>query len=236
MLGSTIVLLGSTITALAQESAPAQSAAAPTTAERVAAIKKSLAQSQQNLKQYQWMETTVVNYKGEDKSSTQDQCSYGADGKVVKTPVSAPAPADDKRGLRKKVIDDKKADMEAYMQSAVALVKTYIPPDPAKIQAAKDAGKVSVTVLEPGKRVKVDIKDYEKPGDDLGIEVDMATNTILGLSVASYLSDTSDTVALKVTMASLADGTSYAGTTVLDCASKEMKVTVTNSNYQKKAN
>jgi len=30
------------------------------------------------------------------------------------------------------------------MQSAVSLVKSYVPPDPARIQAAKDAGKVTI--------------------------------------------------------------------------------------------
>jgi len=115
-------------------------------------------------------------------------------------------------------------------------VKSYIPPDPAKIQAAKDAGKVSMTVLEPGKRVKIDIKDYEKTGDDLGIEVDMATNQILGLSVASYLTDASDAVTLDVRMAALADGTGYPSTITLDGKSKQVQVAVTNSAYQKKAN
>jgi len=233
-LGCALALFAAALAAYAQETAPA--AAAPTTAERVAAIKASLAQSHQNLKQYQWLETTAVSLKGEQKSSTQNNCQYGADGKVVKTPVAAPAADDKKRGIKGKIIENKKEDMAEYVQSCVALVKTYIPPDPAKIQAAKDAGKVSVTVLEPGKRVKVDIKDYEKTGDDLGIEVDMATNQILGLSVASYLTDATDAVTLDVRMATLADGTGYPSTVTLDGKAKQVQVAITNSGHQKKAN
>lgn len=233
--GCAIALWGATIAAHAQGTA-APSGAAPTTAERVAAIKASLAQSLQNLKQYQWTETQVVNLKGEDKSNKEFTCAYGADGTVVKTPVAAPEEAKGKPGLRGKVIANKKEEMADYMQSAVALVKSYIPPDPAKIQAAKDAGKVSLTPLAGGKTARVDIKDYEKPGDDLGITIDMSTNEILGLNVASYLTDASDAVTLDVTMGMLPDGTQYASKVVLNGVAKQIKVTTSNSGYEKKAN
>lgn len=238
-LGCALVLLGATFAVRAQESAapPATAGApAPTTAERVAAIKANLAQSMQNLKQYQWTETQVINMKGEDKSNTQNTCSYGADGKVVKTPVAPPAEAQEKRGVRGKIVENKKEEIGAYMQSCVALIKTYIPPDPAKIQAAKDAGKVSTTPLAGGKSTRVDIKDYEKPGDNLGIVIDVATNQILGIGVASYLTDAKDAVTLDVTMANLSDGTGYPATIVLNGVAQQIKVTTTNSGYTKKAN
>ena len=239
-LGSLLPLTVVTMVALAQETttppaaAPADATAAA--AEHVAAIKATLVQSMQNLKGYQWTETQVVNLNGEDKSNKQFSCSYGADGKVVKTALAAPSEEKGKPGLRGKIIENKKEEMGEYMQSAVALVKSYVPPDPAKIQAAKDAGRVSLTVLEPGKRVKVDIKDYEKPGDTLGIELDSATNQILGLSVASYLADAKDAVTLDVKMATLTDGTGYPAKIVLDGKAQNIKVTVSNSDYKKTVN
>lgn len=226
-LACALVLSGLTMAALSQE------AAAPTIDERVTAIKANLAQSSQNLKTYQWTETQVVNFKGEDKSNKEFSCAYSADGKVVKTLVSPPSDDKGKPGVRGKIIAKKKEEMSEYMQSAVALVKSYIPPDPAKIQTAKDAGKVSMTIMEPGKRMKIDVKDYEKPGDDLGIVVDMTTNKILGLSVASYLADAKDAVTLDVTMDALADGTGYPSTIVLDGVAQQIKVTVTNGDYKK---
>jgi hypothetical protein len=239
-LGVALVLCSVTMPVLAQESgapagtAPATTAPAPTAAERIAAIKANLVQSMQNLKAYQWTETQVVNLKGEDKSNKQFNCSYGPDGKVVKTPVTPKAEEEKKRGIKGKVIENKKEEMSAYMKSAVALIKSYIPPDPAKIQAAKDAGKISMTPLEGGKRVKVDIKDYEKPGDNLGIEVDATTNQISGLSVASYLTDVKDAVTLDVRMGALPDGTGYPSKIVLDGKSQNIKVTVSNADYKKK--
>ena len=61
--------------------------------ERIAALKQSLAQSQQRLRQYEWIETTVVSLKGEEKSRKVLRCYYGADGKIEKLPVSSPADA-----------------------------------------------------------------------------------------------------------------------------------------------
>ncbi len=255
--GITLVLCVTALTAYTQEAAPPTAvaaqdttapaatapaaapatapAAAPTPEDRINAIKANLATSAQNIKQYQWMEMQVFNLKGEDKSQTQSTCSYGADGKVVKTPTAPKAEEEKKRGIKGKVAENKKEDISAYMQSTAALIKTYIPPDPAKIQAAKEAGKISMTPLDGGKRAKLDIKDYAKPGDVLGVEIDLANNQILGLSVASYLTEPSDAVTLDVKMASLPDGTGYPANILLNGVSQEIKVTITNSGYQKKA-
>ena len=57
--------------------APALTAQTQTVDQRVAAIKQSLAQSQAALKAYEWIETTAVSLKGEEKSRTQNRCYYG---------------------------------------------------------------------------------------------------------------------------------------------------------------
>ncbi len=108
--------------------------------ERVAALKSSMAASQQALRAYQWVETTTVSMKGEQKSMKQVSCSYGADGKLQKTPIAASPPPKAKGGLRGKVIASKKEELSDTMKQAVALVKTYVPPNPAMIQRAVDAG------------------------------------------------------------------------------------------------
>ena len=205
----------------------------PTIDERVAAIKQSLAKSAQQLKQYQWTETTAVSYKGEEKSRTQNSCVYGADGKVQKTPVGAPPETKEKRGLRGKVVEKKKEEMSDYMQRAVEMIKFYVPPDPAKIQASKDAGKASLHVLEPGKRARVEFADYNMAGDKLGIEIDVTNNTLLGLQVSTYLADPTDAVNLNVRFATLADEAIYPSDVVLEAKAKEVKVNVQNSDYRK---
>jgi hypothetical protein len=208
----------------------------PSAAERAAMLKATLEASKVILRQYEWIETTVVSLKGEEKSRKQERCYYGADGGVQKIEITESPQPEKKRGLRGRIAEKKKEELTDYMKSAVALVKTYVPPSPAKIQAAKEAGKVSIEVLEPGKRARLNFKDYEKAGDNLGVEVDLTNNHMLGLKVSSYLDDAKDAVTLDVRMGSLNDGTTYASDIALDAKAKKLAVTVQNSGYRKASN
>jgi hypothetical protein len=201
--------------------------------ERVAALKATVAASQAVLRQYEWIETTVVSLKGDEKSRKQERCYYGADGKVQKLPVVAAPEPEQKRGLRGRIIAKKKEELTDYMKNALILVKSYVPPNPAKIQAAKDAGNVTIELLEPGKRARLNFRDYEKRGDNLGVEVDLVNNRPLGLKVSTYLDDAKDAVTLDVRMGQLNDGTIYASDITLDAKAKKLKVTVENSGYRK---
>jgi hypothetical protein len=119
------------------------------------------------------------------------------------------------------------------MQSAVGLVKSYVPPDPARIQASKDAGKVTIQMLDPGKRAQVNFHDYQKPGDNLAIVVDLANNVVAGLAVSSYLDGATDVVTLDAKMGQLSDGTIYASDITLNGAAKNLTVAVQNTGYRK---
>jgi hypothetical protein len=203
--------------------------------ERVAALKQSVARDQQNIRQYEWIETTVITLKGEEKSRQQKQCYYGAEGSLQKVEVSATPPPKKKRGVRGRIAANKKEELTDYMKQAVALVKTYVPPDPVRIQAVKDAGKVSLDLPGGGKGARVNLRDYAKPGDVLSVEVDPASNRLMGLTVATYLDDAKDTVTLDVRFADLQDGTGYPATEVLVANAKHLSVNVTNSGYRKSA-
>jgi len=201
--------------------------------ERVAALKATLAASQVALRQYEWIETTVVALNGEEKSRKQQRCYYGADGVLQKVLVDASPPPEQKRGLRGRIIANKTAELTDYMQSAVSLVKSYVPPDPAKIQAVKDAGKVSIDVLQPGQRARINFRDYEKPGDNLGIEIDITNNRIARVAVATYLDSTADIITLNANMSQLNDGTVYTSDIMLNAQAKNLTVTVQNTGYRK---
>lgn len=206
----------------------------PELQQRVANLKQTVAKDQQNLRQYEWIETTVISLKGEEKSREQKQCYYGAEGSLQKVDVSE-SPQDKKRGLRGRVIEKKKAELTDYMKQAVALVKVYVPPDPARIQAVKDAGNVSLDLPGGGRGARLNFRNYAKPGDRLSVEVDPASNRLVGLTVATYLDDPKDSVTLDVRFSSLQDGTGYPATEVLVAKAKNLSVNVTNSGYRKSA-
>ncbi len=208
----------------------------PTTQERVVALKASLAASQAILKQYEWIETTVVSLKGEEKSRQMKRCYHGADGNVQKVPLTTPPPEKKKGGLRGKIAESKKEEMADYMKEAVGLVKQYVPPQPVLIQKAKDAGKVSVSPL-PGQNVRLTFADFIKPGDSLVLTVDLASNRPMEAKVTTYLEDSKDQpVTLDVKFSALPNNVTYASTIALDAQGKKLAVNVENSGYRPMGN
>ncbi|MCW5554561.1 MAG: hypothetical protein KIS67_20675 [Verrucomicrobiae bacterium] len=205
----------------------------PSAAERAAMLKATLAASQAVLKQYEWVETTVISLKGEEKSRQLHRCYYGADGGVQKVPLTTPPPVKQKRGLRGKIAEAKQEELTDYMKEAVALVKSYVPPTPVLIESAKQGGRVSLDVLEPGRRARLNFRDYLKPGDSLGVEVDLTSNRLLALTVKTHLDSAKDAVDLQARMGTLADGTSYADAITLNAPAKHLTVKVDHSGYRK---
>jgi hypothetical protein len=231
-----LVLLAPPAGAQAPPAEPPAGQPAPALAgqDRMAALKQSIQASMAGVRHYEWVETTAVSIKGEQKSSKQSRCFYNADGKVQKVPMGdAPAPTKEKRGVRGRVVENKKEEISDSMKSAIALVKEYVPMDPARIQAAKDKGKVTVSEPDAQGRVKMVISDYLKPGDSLTVALEVPANRLAGLAVSSYTDKEKDAVLMNTTFAALADGTTYPARIVLDVKSQNLSVAITNGDYKK---
>jgi len=204
--------------------------------QRVAALKQAMATSQQNLRKYEWMETTVVKHDGDEKSRTQNRVYYGADGKQQKVAVTAPPPpADKKRGVRGRVGENVKENIGDYMKSAVELVHKYVPPQPDAIQKAVEGQRMTFTEIEPGKKGRIELRNYLLAGDVYTMEIDLTNNHMLGLAVKSYIDKPKDAVSLQVKFADLPDGTTHAAQTTLDAAEKKINVAVSNEGYRQTA-
>jgi hypothetical protein len=199
--------------------------------QKLAAVQQSMAENKQKLQQYQWIETTQITLKGDAKPPTQNLCSYGADGRVQKTPIGPPPEQPSGGRAKEKIITKKKEEMQDYMGNVKALLSLYVPPDPQKMQKAYQAGKVSLNPA--GGAVNLIFKDYALPGDQMTLTFDTAARKISSLNINTYMEEPKNAVTLQVQMASLPDGTNYVQQTVLNAAAKQMVVTTTNSKYQK---
>jgi hypothetical protein len=111
-------------------------------------------------------------------------------------------------------------------------VKSYIPLRPTDMQAARGAGRVRVVVLQSGKRLRVNVLDYHKIGDEVGIEIDLAKNKILRVTVTTYLNDITDVVTLNVTMGQLSDGSAYPAGVMLEEPTRALNVAVQDTGYR----
>ena len=200
--------------------------------QRLAAVKQSAAANQQQLRQYQWVETTQLTVKGDPKPPKQSLCQYGPDGTVQKTPLGPPPEPPSGRRMKQRLIEKKTEEMQQYMGQVKSLLGMYVPPDPQKMGQAYQAGKVSLNAADGG--VNLVFADYAQPGDQMTLFFDTAARKIRTVNVNTYMDNPKDGVTLTVQMASLPDGTNYAQQTVLDATAKKLQVTTTNSNYQKR--
>ncbi len=199
--------------------------------QKIAAVKQAATENKQKLHQYQWIETTQLTLKEDAKPPTSNSCVYGPDGKVQKTMIGPPPEAPSGGRMKQKIIAKKKAEMKDYMQDVKAVLAMYVPPDAQKMQAAYQAGKISLNPL-PG-AVNLVFTDYAQPGDKMTLMFNTGTKKITGLNIDTYMGEEKDVVTLQVKMATLPDGTSYESQTVLSATAKKLVVTTTNSNYQK---
>ncbi len=199
--------------------------------QKLAGVQQSIQENQQKLHQYQWTETTQLTLKGDPKPPSQDLCQYGPDGKVQKTPIGPPPQQPSGGRMKQRMIEKKEGEMKEYMGEVQDLLKMYVPPNPQKIEQAKEAGNVSLSPA--GNVVNLVFKNYAQPGDQMTLTFDPAAKKVVGLSVNTYMGQSKDAVTLQVQMASLPDGTNYVGRSVLNATAKQLVVTTTNSNYQK---
>lgn len=202
--------------------------------EKLAAAKQSAARNQQALRAYTWIEKTQLSFKGEVKNTKLESCRFGPDGKVQKTLVSdPPPPQEQKRGLRGKIIEKKKAEMKEEMEAAAALVHRYVPPDPSLMQVVMNAGKASLAQQGPGS-LALKFSDYQKAGDALTLTFDTAVKALRQVAVSTYLDDPASPVTLQVQMDALPDA-NYPAAVTLAIPASQIEVRITRSNYQRLA-
>ena len=205
----------------------------------VAALKQNLAESQKRLRQYEWIETTAISLKGEEKSRKQQRVYYGADGKLTKLPIGEPQPqaaqgGGGRRGgrLKEKIVENKKDEMQEYMERAATLIHMYVPPSSRADPEGEGRGQHAAAPAAAGddaRRVP-ELRSAERPdGDRRGRE---GRCCLSALSVATYLDKPEDAVTLDVRFGALADGTSYNAQIAFEAKAKNIRVVVENSGHR----
>jgi hypothetical protein len=203
--------------------------------QKVAAAKQAAAHNKQALRNYSWLQQMEASYKGESKKTTLNSCRYAPDGSVEKTLVSSSPAPEEKRGLRGKIIEKKKAEMKDEAERAAMLVHRYVPPSPEAIQAVVAQNGASLTTAGPGV-VALVFKNYVKPGDSMTLSFESQIKKLQRVNVSTYLDDPTQPVTLDVEMQSLPDGTNYPAVEVLGLPASHLEIRIQNTNYQRLAN
>jgi hypothetical protein len=208
-------------------------AQAPDMQQKVAAIKQSVAENAMAMRKYQWLESTTIAYNGEVKNTIVNSCNYSAPGpKPTCTEISS-TPAEKPSGgpLKKKMIENKIAEMKAYMDSVKMLLVEYVPPQGEKIQAAMAQGNVAVAPNPSAGAVSLVISNYYQAGDKVTMIFGDPSKQIRAVNISTYVGQPSSVVTVSVTFAKLGDGTRYAQKKVLSAASQGITVTTISTGF-----
>ena len=220
--------------------APAPAKAAPAAAkpvpgdEWIAVLETSVRKSYAALHRYEWTETTVVTVKGEETSRKETRCRFGDTGKLQRDEAPAAgaggktAHATPKRGITTSVQGP--ADV---VKEATGLVVMYMPLEPARIQAAREGGRVTVTSPDAQGKAHFVIADYATAGDSVAVDLDTGTNRFGGIVVKTFAGKVKHAGTLEVGMASLPDGTAYPSDAHLELKEEGVTVAVKNSGHKK---
>ena len=206
----------------------------PELQQRLGEIKQASAANKAALAHYTWQEQQTTSIKGDVKKQQVFQVSVGPDGQQQKTQIggSQAAPPPSGGRLKQHIVEKKTAEFKDYGEQIAEMAKQYTQPDPGRLQAAFQAGNVS---LQPGGGeglLTLIIKNYVKPNDSVTLVFNRQLKAIESIRVASYLDDPKDAVTIAAQFAKLPDGTNHVASTQINGVSKQLTVVTQNSNYQ----
>ena len=215
-----IVLALAASTAVAQDSGMQQQ------------IQQSIAANQQRLAHYTWQEQQTVSLKGEVKSQTLYQVQMGPNGRPQKTQLSAPPPPPEGRWMKERIIEKKEGELKDYAQQISALVHSYVPPNPQKMQQAFQQGSGSLSRAGAG-TVQLAFPNYNMQGDSMKLIINTADKGIQSVDVSSYLNnDPKDAVTFTAQFSKLPDGTNYMSSATVNGEKEHLTIQIQNMNYQ----
>ena len=205
----------------------------PELQEKLAAIKQSSAANKQALAHYTWLEQQTISLKGDVKKTQQFQVRIGPDGQQQKTELNPQAPPQPSGGrIKRRIVEKKTDEFEAYGQQIAALGKQYSQPDMQALQQAYQQGNISMQPNGATGTVGLIIKSYLKPNDSVTLVFNQQQKAIQSIQVASYLTDPSDAVTIAIQFAKLPDGTNHVASNQVNGVSKQLGVLIQNSTYQ----
>jgi hypothetical protein len=135
--------------------------------------------------------------------------------------------------LKQHVVEKKKDEYKDYVVQIKALIQQYVPPDKDMLEQAFQKGSIALGPAggEPG-QFKLVLTNYIKQGDNMTLVFDRGQKALVGVSIASYLSDPKDAVNVIVGFAGIPGGPGHVASQSIDGVSKQLTIAIANSNYQ----
>jgi hypothetical protein len=194
------------------------------------ALVQSAASNNQRLRAYRWVETTTISVGGRLQPPLQAICWYAADGTISRLPIG-PTRAEPPGGLAgHSVLKSKIAEVKAEIGAARELNARYLPIRPDELGRALQTRRVEFQ-RDSVNDEYVLIMDYEKPGDQLRLNLDPVTKQLRSIAVGTYFASPAEPMQAAVQFATLEDGTRYPRVTTLEAPSKQLSIRIDNAGF-----
>lgn len=235
-IGMAIIPLLLTCTSLAQTQQEPESLQ-----QKIQQMQQAAANTEKQLRDYQWIETTTVTIDGNPRPPKQSMCKYAADGTLQKTPLGQQEPPTGQRGagmslrgglIRGMIAKEKKDKIKEEVAQIHSVVGLYQPFKRDKFKDAFSNGQVNLEANGEGEDT-VTVSNYAKLGDQVKITLNQSTMRIERVSVRTYFDKPKDALTAEVQFSSLGDGTTYSSLTKMDAPTKKLSITTTKSDFVK---
>lgn len=202
--------------------------------QRLQAFQQIATQNEQQLRQYQWIETTTVTVKGKARPPQHLICRYTPSGSLSKTPLGSQQQSPQLSGgpFMRHIEEKKIAEAKKDVASVRELTGVYLPMNPSVLKQALQTRRIDLE-RQPNGESAVIINDYAKSGDKLSLEIDPATKKLRRITVRSYFTNTSEIFVASVDFVALRDGTTYPSFTRLEAPSKQLTISTVSSSFSK---
>jgi hypothetical protein len=231
-----VVFVSCALAVVAQTSAPP----ADMLQQKMQQMQQAAAKNEQQLRTYQWVESTSLAIDGASGPAMQSICSYATDGTILKTPLSAQEAPSRHQGLprgpiMKHIVQKKKDKMEEDVEEIRAVMRLYLPFNQAKFKRILVTGTVGLQ-RDRANGTELVLSNYAKQGDQLRLAVNPTTMQVDRILVKTYFDTPEDAMAIDVHFSTLADATSYPDLTSIQAPSKKLSITTSESDFLKPAN
>jgi hypothetical protein len=134
--------------------------------------------------------------------------------------------------MKEHIIEKKEGELKEYAQQISALVHSYVPPNPQKMQQAIQQGSGSLSRAGAG-AVLLAFPNYNMQGDSMKLTISTADKGIQSAEVSSYLNnDPKDAVTFTAQFSKLPDGTNHLASATVNGEKEHLTIQIQNMNYQ----
>lgn len=183
------------------------------------------------MQNYTWNSRTELFMKGELKDTRIDQVQYGPNGQLQRTELNNESTSHPRGFLRKRIAEDKKKELEQYLQGLRGLLEQYTLPTAGKVVDFMGSANVTSEQSPNGTTLlKMQGSGVVVPGDTLAIWADASTHKMRKVQITTFYEG--GAANLTATYKTKPNGLTHMAMAEIDLPDKQISLQIHNYDYE----